>query len=213
MRAPVPDPPAAGCARERPKRGYSVAHPPRRGHTPPMTALTPARRASIQCAADTLLAGAGARTIDFGVLLLLCREAGIDVLDADLRDIAGALRREGEGWRIYLNREDGPGRRYFTLAHALGHYALHAEEGRAFAESRFTRPLTPGADDGGVEREANEFAACLVMPAAMIHALLAGRPPTERQVVDLSGRCGVSPLAMAHRFGSLGYAVPLLPTT
>ena len=173
-----------------------------------MTALTSARRASIQSAACTFLAGTGARTIDFGVLLRLCRDAGIDVLDADLRDINGELRREGEKWRIYLNREDSHARKLFTLAHELGHYVLHADCGRTFVESHFTRLQTPGRDNSREEREANTFAAGLVMPAGVIDSLLADRRPTAQQVLALAKRFGVSPLAMVHRLGALGYPVP-----
>ena len=173
-----------------------------------MTALSPARRASIRTAADALLAGYRSRAIDFTVLIHICRDKGIELFDADLRDIAGALRREDERWRIYLNREDTPARRLFTLAHALGHYVLHADCSQAFVESRFTHLPAIGADDLVAECEANAFAACLVMPAGVIDFLLADRRPTEQQVLALAERFGVSPLAMAHRLGDLGYAVP-----
>ena len=173
-----------------------------------MTALSPTRRAHIRTEAESLLDRCGAGRIDFAVLMRICRDEGIELLDADLRDITGALRRTGERWRLYLNRGDAPARRLFTLAHALGHYVLHARSGRSFVESRFTRSESAGVDEGAAEREANEFAACLVMPAVMIHAQLASHPPTEGQILDLAGRFGVSPLAVAHRLSTLGYTVP-----
>ena len=69
-----------------------------------------------------------------------------------------------------------------------------------------------GADDLVAECEANEFAASLVMPTGGIQPLLAGRQPTEYQVLDLADRFGVSPLAMANRLQDLGYTIPF-PST
>lgn len=67
----------------------------------------------------------------------ICRDEGIELRDADLYDIAGVLRREECGWRIYLSRQDAPHRRVFTLAHLLGHFFLHAAADETFVESRF----------------------------------------------------------------------------
>jgi len=47
------------------------------------------------------------------------------------------LRREEHGWRLYLNRQDAPQRRVFTLAHLLGHFFLHAATADTFVESPF----------------------------------------------------------------------------
>lgn len=74
------------------------------------------------------------------LLTRICRDEGIELLEADLRDIAGVLRHEDAGWRIYLSRQDSPQRRQYTLAHLLGHFFLHAEPGRSFVEG----PLTAG---------------------------------------------------------------------
>ncbi len=173
-----------------------------------MTALSPARRASIRTAADALLACYRSRAIDFTVLIHICRDMGIELFDADLRDITGALRRTGERWRIYLNREDAPTRRLFTLAHTLGHYVLHTDRRESFVEGGFTQAQATDADERFEESEANVFAACLVMPAGAIHALLADERPTEQQVLDLAERFRVSPLAVAHCLEDLGYPVP-----
>jgi hypothetical protein len=71
------------------------------------------------------------------LLSRICRDEGIELLDADLRDIRGVLRREGRGWRIYLSRQDTPHRRVFTLAHLLGHFFLHTTTENTFVESPF----------------------------------------------------------------------------
>lgn len=71
------------------------------------------------------------------VLARICRDEGIEVLDADLHDIRGVLRHEDSGWRLYLSRQDAAPRRLFTLAHLLGHFFLHTGEQRTFVESPF----------------------------------------------------------------------------
>ena len=71
------------------------------------------------------------------MLTRICHDEGIELLDADLWDIAGVLRREERGWRIYLSRQDAPHRRVFTLAHLLGHFYLHASTEETFVESPF----------------------------------------------------------------------------
>ncbi len=71
------------------------------------------------------------------LLTRICRDEGIELLDADLWDIGGVLRREDRGWRIYLSRQDAPHRRVFTLAHLLGHFYLHTSTQATFVESPF----------------------------------------------------------------------------
>ena len=56
----------------------------------------------------------------------VCRDEGINVLAADLWDVAGVMRWEASRWCIYLSRQDAPHRQQLALAHLLGHYFLHA---------------------------------------------------------------------------------------
>lgn len=94
-------------------------------------------KAAIRTKAETLLARYPASLDRAAFLTQICRDEGIEVLDADLRDIGGVLRREGHGWHIYLSRQDTPQRRVFTLAHLLGHFFLHAATNDTFVESPF----------------------------------------------------------------------------
>jgi Zn-dependent peptidase ImmA (M78 family) len=71
------------------------------------------------------------------VLWRICRGEGVALADADLGDLRGILRQEAGAWRIYLNRQDTPVRRRFTLARLLGHYFLHAAPGRTFVAGMF----------------------------------------------------------------------------
>ena len=112
--------------------------------------------------------------------------------------------------RILLNaaegfggRNDPPLRRFrFTIAHEIGHWVVHCLEGKAseLAPS-FCRPvdLTETADRS-LEREANVFAAELLMPQP---AVLEAWEELE-DVGACASRFDVSPTAMHWRVHNLG---------
>lgn len=64
---------------------------------------------------------------------------------------------------IGINQNHHINRQRFTLAHELGHYSLGHKE-RAYTEY----VQTPGKERSNLETEANEFAAELLMPLAVI---------------------------------------------
>lgn len=107
--------------------------------------------------------------------------------------------------RIVLNaaegvggRNDPPLRRFrFTIAHEIGHWICHCREGRAPAmAASYCRPvdLTEAADRT-LEREANVFAAELLMPKAAVR----GAWEELEDVSACAARFDVSPTAMQWR--------------
>jgi Zn-dependent peptidase ImmA (M78 family) len=92
---------------------------------------------AIRATAEAVLARYPAGLDRTRLLAVICRDEGIEVLDADLWDIRGVLRREEAGWRIYLSRQDAPHRRLLTLAHLLGHFFLHGSMQQTFVEGPF----------------------------------------------------------------------------
>lgn len=97
---------------------------------------------------------------------------------------------------IWLNGDDVPERRRFTIAHELGHWICQYRQGRP---ARFyCRPGdVAAAADRTLEREANVFAAELLMPEPAVRAEFAGGG-------DLAERFGVFSEAMAWRVYNLG---------
>ncbi len=169
------------------------------------------RRQEIADKAIALTARHPGSLMSLPLLKMVAGDEGVELLEADLRDMAGILRHEGGRWRIYLNRQDSPARQRFTLAHVLGHFFLHARPGRAFVKSGF---VTDGTTVSPVEeREAGAFAASLLMPEGVIEETLLGGEPTEPQVMALARRFGVSPLAAAIRMRALGHRVPVIAPT
>jgi hypothetical protein len=101
-------------------------------------------------------------------------------------------------------RNDYPLRRYrFTVAHELGHWICHALEGEN-PDTTFCRAVDIGhTAERVIEREANIFAAELLMPEAAVQ-------PVWRELGDLeqiAARFDVSPAAMHWRL----YSFALLP--
>src|SRR6266576_905924 len=68
--------------------------------------------------------------------------------------------------QIWLNADEGASRRRFTLAHELGHWVCQHLEGKSapvYCRAADVQPQ-PSAADRAFEREANVFAAELLMP-------------------------------------------------
>ncbi len=172
-----------------------------------MTILTDDRRSAIRAQAESVLAK-HRHGESFESLRAIAEEQGIEVLEADLHDISGALRREEGKWRIYVNREDSPARQVFTIAHELGHYFLHGTLREDFVDGDFVMNRDENEKYDEEELEANEFAGNLVMPAERIERRLRGGTPTEKAVLELADQFHVSPLAVVIRLRTLGYAVP-----
>jgi Zn-dependent peptidase ImmA (M78 family) len=106
--------------------------------------------------------------------------------------------------RIWVNAVEAqraPGRRRFTIAHELGHWQLHREAG-GNAHARFCRTDEVGgsADElrraRAIEREANRFAAALLMPPDLVRAQAR---ELRLNVAVMAQRFGVSGIAMQVR--------------
>jgi hypothetical protein len=90
---------------------------------------------------------------------------GLSVAESESLEVSGMLLpAEREVW---LNATESPERRRFTLAHEVGHWVCQVLEGRG-------APIMCRADEVGVgegralEREANVFAAELLMPEELV---------------------------------------------
>ena len=103
----------------------------------------------------------------------------------------------------------------FTLAHELGHIylhksaagALHVDEGDFFVRFRGPSSVSDSAHD---EREANAFAAKILMPRTFLERDFETGPDElslsaeETFLSELAGRYGVSRQALAFRLINLG---------
>ena len=130
---------------------------------------------------------------------------GLWVEEVDDLPVSGALIPSERV--VLLNRDEPLVRRRFTLAHEIGHWVCQCGEGGGPRQTIMCR----GADIAeqaakALEREANAFAATLLMPSEFVRAV----PDPERR--DSAARFGVSSLAMDWRFFNLGLThVPPTP--
>jgi hypothetical protein len=143
----------------------------------------------------------------------LLDSAGISHEPVSLRDVVSALNLElvgktrepftseaaleplGNGRANVLNGAGDSGRRRFAIAHEIGHFVLHPER----------RRLESGGavNEAGrrEEREADAFAAELLMPEHLVREAVREHGPDAARLAD---RFEVSRKAMQARLRSLG---------
>lgn len=143
---------------------------------------------------------------------------GLDVQEhADLTTVDGApilapgatlsgllLPATKRVWVNSLEAHRSAGRRRFTIAHELGHWRLHCsgtDAGAKFCRSdEVGAPAAEAHAMKAIEREANRFAAALLMPEAAVRAEAS---KLKLNVALLAQRFGVSGPAMQVRLESL----------
>lgn len=132
-----------------------------------------------------------------------------DALDGDL---SGFLYNDSSQKVIGVNTQHAPVRQNFTVAHELAHLLLHDQEqlhvDRAFPTVRLRNDVSSqGIDDA--EKEANLFAAELLMPETFLRQDLAGRSALDLHddsyIPELAQKYGVSVQALMFRLQYLGY--------
>ncbi|MBV8180271.1 MAG: ImmA/IrrE family metallo-endopeptidase [Mycobacterium sp.] len=88
-------------------------------------------------------------------------------------DLAGFLYIAGPFGRVFVNADDPVPRRRFTAGHEFGHFVLHREfmGGKvSFGDSPATVVEVEDETAAAMERQANRFAAELLMPAEVCRA-------------------------------------------
>jgi Zn-dependent peptidase ImmA (M78 family) len=173
------------------------------------------RRKFIQVRARSLLQQAGVRGAPVPVdtiAKILGATITIDKSDDDA--LSGFLLRDIKHRRVVIgvNSSHHPHRRRFTIAHEIGHLVLHKGDGvhvdSVGAMFRIDHRNADSAKGTSLaEREANLFAAELLMPAAFVEraardvALL-----DEDAIAKMAKQFEVSSQALAFRLAYLGFA-------
>ncbi len=124
--------------------------------------------------------------------------------------VSGILMvKDGKGI-IGVQSADPPVRQRFTIAHELGHYVLHIQQGKqVFVEDKMYRKVESGDDERRMEQEANIFAAAILMPEKLVCKELetftesCSRP---YKIKRLAERFCVSEAAMTFRLTNLELA-------
>jgi Zn-dependent peptidase ImmA (M78 family) len=148
----------------------------------------------------------------------IARNLGIVVVEDDANDeIAGFLIKNynDSAALIGVNRKHSEARRRFTIAHELGHFFLHEYDGVHFdgknsGSQMFLRDTRASEGTHIEEREANLFAAELLMPKSLLEkdidkiveiAFTDEDPNLKRMAKEYK----VSTQALTYRLTNLGY--------
>jgi len=136
---------------------------------------------------------------ELGVLKLpvdvqcIAQSLGIQIYREPIK-ASGILIKDGSGEWIVVRNRDSVRRQRFTIAHELGHSRCKHQGLRFMCDSNLKTDTT-------IEREANQFAAELLMPRAAFSALY-NRGKREK---DLASYFGVSVEAATWRAVDLGF--------
>jgi predicted transcriptional regulator len=138
----------------------------------------------------------------------IARRLKVRVEKADLGEgCSGVLVRTGKTAQVGVHFRHHPNRQRFTIAHELGHYRLH--EGGTYIDRTTTARFRKDESGSGTEveeREANQFAAALLMPEKLVRAEFAKHPfdlGDDDQLRKLCRTFEVSSQAMMWRLTNL----------
>jgi Zn-dependent peptidase ImmA (M78 family) len=118
------------------------------------------------------------------------------------KDFSGLLFRKDTVAFMAISNSESPVRQRFTIAHELGHFFLHQDE-KTFIEYRKT---SGNEIKSRKEREANQFAASLLMPQIFLERDIKSLPGEfilENEVSYLAKKYNVSEESMTFRLINL----------
>jgi len=127
---------------------------------------------------------------------------GLSIYERDLAPgVSGALVRDetygtDSGFVIFVDDSEAYVRQRFTAAHEIGHFVLHRDHIGNGIEDNFL--LRSDRMSNVMEKEANQFAADLLMPFELIDRLIKSG---VRDLTSLARNLKVSEIAMGIRLG------------
>jgi Zn-dependent peptidase ImmA (M78 family) len=149
----------------------------------------------------------------------IAENLNIQIVEQSIEDeVAGFLLKgyDSKNALIGVNTHHHPNRQRFTIAHELGHYFLHDYEGVHFDSKTtglrmYLRNEKSATGTDLEEREANLFAAELLMPENLLEKDLADIEEIylidddDLTIKNLAKQYQVSVRALTYRLGNLGY--------
>ena len=138
----------------------------------------------------------GGRELPVPVVAIAEDLCGLAVEETTDLDVSGLLLPAER--RVFVNGAEPPQRRRFTLAHELGHWICQCLDGAAAPIYCRAEEVSLDPAVKALEREANVFAAELLMPEKEVRAVWVGDPDACAERFDVSGE------AMRWRLFSFG---------
>ncbi|NTU50237.1 MAG: ImmA/IrrE family metallo-endopeptidase [Desulfobulbaceae bacterium] len=143
----------------------------------------------------------------------VAEKLGLRTVEMDLEDgISGLLITNPQMSCVVVQKKDAPSRKRFSMAHEIAHFCLkhqfepgeHVHVDRGFLISQRNRRSATGTDLK--EIEANQFAACLLMPSKLVRACVEKLKADHLHDIHISALArefDVSEQAMTIRLTSL----------
>ena len=153
------------------------------------------RKVGAAIAAEKLLQRFGIESPAHIKLEALAHLLGVEVIEGDTFGCVAQLTPIEGRARIRVGRGGHPGRKRFSIAHELGHFVLRHRT-RVCSD----KDLRDWSSDGGQEKDANIFAATLLMPEPMIRPYVDVDEATFAGVLAMASEFNVSLTAAAIRF-------------
>jgi len=167
-------------------------------------------RSQVEQAALKILENAGISKVPVQVDKIAI-SLGLSISPVDLGEaVSGILVVGNDHSTIGYNISQSPVRQRFTIAHELGHYVLHSQKEALFIDrnySVFKRDQQSETGEQMIERQANQFAAALLMPKFLVEEELKSIHidlGDEQGLKSLADRFAVSAQAMSLRLVNLG---------
>ena len=128
-------------------------------------------------------------------------EIAVQAKPVDKPGVSGMLVRHGNNFGIFYatdipNRD----RQRFSVAHEIGHYMLDGHIDRSFPNGTTHESQGEFVSDDSYEREANRFAAGLLMPDPMFSKEMSKYTDGMCAIKSLAQKCKVSRTAAAIRY-------------
>lgn len=118
-------------------------------------------------------------------------------------EISGLLIIKGNKVAIGIDSDQSTQRQRFTIAHELGHYFLHRKLKNTFVDEIFAR----SGITNQTEKEANVFAASLLMPKESIFKAISEKKwinaLDDEKINELAKLFNVSSISMTYRLVNL----------
>lgn len=131
-------------------------------------------------------------------------KSNVQIKQAVSKDFSGLLFRKDGIAYMAISSNESPVRQRFTIAHELGHFFLHPQKDTfiEYRDNKYKKKVVRSTE----EKEANFFAASLLMPKKFIEVDIKNIPDkivSENDIKNLAQKYKVSEEAMTYRLINL----------
>lgn len=165
------------------------------------------KRQLIEAKAQELLSETGISALPVKLIELAEKlEIQVHAKPASSDGASGWLVKSGDDFAIiYATNIESQGFQNFSIAHEIGHFSLEGHPEHVFRNGGEHASRAGFTSSDPIEREADYFASCLLMPKVLVKPLINGRDDGLIAVKALANACDTSLVAAALRYAEIGH--------